>query len=108
MSRARRHSAVFARADGPRSNCADACPQCSSSRLLVMQVRAAEMIDVVSDIPGAALERLPRAYSLALRLRDAGVPAELIADCLDIAPEGIDSLLRLAEAKLAAVQTDIV
>lgn len=54
----------------------------------------------------AALQRIPRPYSLALRLRDAGVPDNLIADCLDIEPEALQPLLRLAEAKLAAVQSD--
>lgn len=56
----------------------------------------------------AALQRIPRPYSLALRLRDAGVPGTLIADCLDIEPEALGPLLRLAEAKLAAAQNDDV
>ncbi len=65
------------------------------------------MISVVSDSRGLALERIPRPYSLALRLRDAGVPAALIADCLDIEPEAVDPLLLVAEAKLATAQTNI-
>ncbi len=66
------------------------------------------MMGVVSESRVAALERIPRAYSLALRLRDAGVPPELIADCLDIEPEAVDSLLRVAEAKLATAQSNII
>ncbi len=51
-----------------------------------------------------ALGRLPRAYSLALRLRDAGVGGALIAECLDIEPEALEPMMLLAEAKLAAVE----
>lgn len=61
---------------------------------------------LMSEDRAAALQRIPRAYSLALRLRDAGVPGQLIADCLDIEPEALGPVLRLAEAKLAAVQSD--
>lgn len=52
----------------------------------------------------SALRRLPRAYSLALRLRDAGVDGALIAECLDIEPEALEPMLLVAEAKLAAVE----
>ncbi len=105
---ARRYGADLLAADGPQPSCADAGPDRSSGRLLVTQVGTAEMIDVVSEVRAAAFEGLPRAYSLALRLRDAGVSTELIADCLDIAPEGVDPLLRVAEAKLAALQINFV
>lgn len=50
-----------------------------------------------------ALSRLPPAYSLALRLRDARLPADLIAECLAVEPEAVGPLLLLAEAKLAAL-----
>jgi hypothetical protein len=51
-----------------------------------------------------ALRRLPNPYSLALRLRDAGVDDTLICTYLAIQPEALPALLRLAEAKLAAVR----
>lgn len=51
-----------------------------------------------------ALRRLPRSYSLALRLRDAGVADEVMCDYLDVEPEGLPSLLRLAEAKLSVLE----
>lgn len=58
----------------------------------------------VSDDPDhryeAALRRLPEAYSLALRLRDAGVADEVICDYLHIEREGLDCLLELAHKKL--------
>lgn len=52
----------------------------------------------------AALAKIPRPYPLALRLREQGVSRELIAECLEMEPEGLELLLHLAEAKLAAVQ----
>ncbi len=42
---------------------------------------------------------LPAGYALALRLRERGRTAE-IPGLLDIAPEAVPTLLRLAEAKL--------
>ncbi len=54
-----------------------------------------------ADPRAVALSRLPSAHSLALRLRDAGLPAELIAECLGIEPEALGPLLVVAEDKLA-------
>jgi hypothetical protein len=50
----------------------------------------------------AALRQLPEAHSLALRLRSAGVADEVVCDYLHIEPEGLDTLLRVAEEKLDA------
>ncbi|MGH3516609.1 MAG: hypothetical protein ACRDQ7_04195 [Haloechinothrix sp.] len=50
-----------------------------------------------------ALRRIPRVYSLALRLREAGVPDELIAECVSVEPEALGPLYLVAEAKLAYV-----
>jgi hypothetical protein len=55
------------------------------------------------DPRAEALLRLPVSYSLALRLRDAGLSQELIAECLGIEPEALGPLLVVAEAKLAAI-----
>ncbi|MGH3527865.1 MAG: hypothetical protein ACRDS0_18220 [Pseudonocardiaceae bacterium] len=49
------------------------------------------------------MRHLPGAYSLALRLRDAGLPDELIAECLAMEQEALEPLLDVAEAKLAAI-----
>ena len=49
-----------------------------------------------------ALRRLPDAHSLALRLRDAGVADEVICGYLQIEPEGLDSVIELAQQKLDA------
>ena len=51
----------------------------------------------------AALARLPEAYAAALRLRARGLSDSEIAQTLELEPEGVPTLLRLAEAKLAAV-----
>lgn len=50
-----------------------------------------------------AMRHLPGIYSLALRLRDAGLANELIAECLAVEREALDLLLQVAEAKLAAI-----
>ena len=42
------------------------------------------------------LQRLPLRYSLALRLRDAGVNDAVICTYLEIEPEGLPTLLALA------------
>lgn len=49
----------------------------------------------------AALRQLPEAHSLALRLKSAGVADEVVSGYLHIEPEGLDTLLRVAEQKLA-------
>jgi hypothetical protein len=50
-----------------------------------------------------ALERLPAAYAEALRLREHGEADEAIAAQLGIEPEAVAPLVRVAEAKLAAL-----
>ena len=49
----------------------------------------------------AAIELLPEAYAVALRLRDDGLGPAEIATRLGIAPEAVASTLELADAKLA-------
>lgn len=60
------------------------------------------MDDERIDTYEAALRRLPQSYSLALRLKDAGVADAVVCDYLHIEPEGLDILLQLANEKLAA------
>jgi DNA-directed RNA polymerase specialized sigma24 family protein len=50
-----------------------------------------------------AIAGLPATYAEALRLRDKGLTGVHIAELLDVPPESVDPLLRLAEAKLAAL-----
>jgi hypothetical protein len=50
-----------------------------------------------------AIAELPMAYAVALRLRDAAADQETIARALDIDPEGVPGVLRIGEAKLAAL-----
>ena len=51
-----------------------------------------------------ALRKLPLPYSLALRLRDAGVARDMICEYVGVEDAALDSLFRLAEAKLIALQ----
>jgi len=73
------------------------------------EVVAAGVHGCPADDPSArrrraeAIRRLPGAYSLALRLREAGLADDLIAECLAMQRESLDPLLQVAEAKLAAI-----
>ena len=49
-----------------------------------------------------ALRRLPLPYSLALRLREAGVAADVICQYVNVNRAGLTGLYRIAEAKLVA------
>ena len=51
-----------------------------------------------------ALRRLPLPYSLALRLRDAGVSADVICQYVNVEQAALDGLYRIAEAKFLAAQ----
>jgi len=55
----------------------------------------------VIDAGELALRRLPEAYSLALRLRRAGTADEVICDYLRIEPEALETLVEIAQRKLA-------
>jgi hypothetical protein len=54
-----------------------------------------------------ALRKLPLPYSLALRLRDAGVAADVICQYVNVERAALDGLYRIAEAKLLAAQKAI-
>lgn len=49
-----------------------------------------------------ALRELPLPYSLALRLRDAGVAPDVVSEYLGIDESALDGFYRMAEEKLAA------
>lgn len=51
-----------------------------------------------------ALRSLPLPYSLALRLRDAGVAPDAICEYLGVDMTSLAGLYRIAEAKLAAAK----
>jgi hypothetical protein len=52
-----------------------------------------------------ALRKLPLPYSLALRLRDAGVAPDVVCEYLHIDEASLEGFYHIAEAKLAAAQT---
>jgi hypothetical protein len=66
-------------------------------------MHADQMADELSERE-QALRRLPLPYSLALRLRDAGVAAEVICQYVNVEWAALDGLYRIAEAKLLAAQ----
>lgn len=49
-----------------------------------------------------SLERLPLPYAVALRLRDAGVADDMIAERVGVDRAALPTFMRVAEAKLAA------
>ena len=51
-----------------------------------------------------ALRRLPLPYSLALRLREAGVAGDVISEYVNVEETALVDLYRIAEAKLVAAQ----
>jgi hypothetical protein len=51
-----------------------------------------------------ALRKLPLPYSLALRLRDAGVAPDAVSEYVGVEEAALEGLYSLAEAKLAAAQ----
>jgi hypothetical protein len=66
-------------------------------------MHAAHVADELSQRE-RALRRLPLPYSLALRLRDAGISADVISQYVNVEQDALDGLYRMAEAKLLAVQ----
>jgi hypothetical protein len=53
-----------------------------------------------------SLERLPLPYATALRLRDAGIADELIAESVGLDQAALPTFMRVAEAKLAAASDE--
>jgi hypothetical protein len=66
-------------------------------------MHAAQMANELSQRE-RALRRLPLPYSLALRLRDAGIAADVICQYVNVELEALDGLYRIAEAKLLVAQ----
>jgi hypothetical protein len=52
----------------------------------------------------AALRKLPVPYSLALRLRKAGVARQVICEYVGVEDSSLDGVYRIAEEKLVALQ----
>jgi hypothetical protein len=53
------------------------------------------------------LERLPLPYATALRLRDAGIADEVIADCVGVELDALPTFMQVAYAKLRAASREI-
>jgi hypothetical protein len=67
-------------------------------------MQAAQMDDKTSERE-LALRKLPLTYSLALRLRDAGVAPEVIGEYVGIDEAALRGVFRIAEAKLLAARS---
>lgn len=52
----------------------------------------------------SALRKLPLPYSLALRLRDAGVAPEVVSEYVGVDEAALEGVYRIAEAKLTSVE----
>ena len=50
----------------------------------------------------SALRKLPLPYSLALRLREAGVAPQVVSEYVGVEEAALDGVYRIAEAKLSA------
>jgi hypothetical protein len=60
------------------------------------------MLGMASDARrGESLQRLPLPYATALRLRDAGIADEVIAECVGVDVDALPTFMRVAEAKFA-------
>jgi hypothetical protein len=70
------------------------------------RVHADEVADELSSHEGA-LRKLPLPYSLALRLRDAGVAPELVSEYVWVDEAALDGVYRIAEAKLSAAEQSL-
>lgn len=55
----------------------------------------------------SALRKLPLPYSLALRLRDAGVAPEVVSEYVGVEEAALDGVYRIAEAKLMSAQASV-
>jgi hypothetical protein len=53
-----------------------------------------------------SLQLLPLPYATALRMRDAGIDDELIAECVGVDLDTLPTFMRVAEAKLAAASVE--
>ena len=69
-----------------------------------MTVEVVQMTGELSERE-QVLRRLPLPYSLALRLRDAGVAAEVICVYLNVERAALDGFYRIAEAKFIVQST---
>jgi hypothetical protein len=52
----------------------------------------------------SALRKLPLPYSLALRLREAGVAPEVVSEYVGVDEAALAGVYRIAEAKLSAAE----
>lgn len=107
----------FRRAASRRS-CRQEAETCCGKRRAAARTRSIRNAKPVTMMFGAqeadelsereqALSRLPLPYSLALRLRDAGVAADVICLYVNLEVAAMDGFYRIAEAKLLEARKEI-
>jgi hypothetical protein len=70
---------------------------------LTLRVHSGYVADQLSAHE-SALRKLPLPYSLALRLRDAGVAPEIVSEYIGVDEAALDGVYRIAEAKLMSAR----
>jgi hypothetical protein len=72
----------------------------------LVTLRTAHAGEVADELTSheSALRKLPLPYSLALRLRDAGVAPDVICEYVGVDEAALDGVYRIAEAKLSAAE----
>ena len=71
-----------------------------------MQAHADEVADGLSSHE-SALRKLPLPYSLALRLREAGVAPDVVSEYVGVDEAALAGVYRIAEAKLSAAEQSL-
>ena len=56
----------------------------------------------------SALRKLPLPYSLALRLRDAGVAPDVVSEYVGVDEAALEGIYRIAEAKLISTEGQLL
>jgi hypothetical protein len=56
----------------------------------------------------SALRKLPLPYSLALRLRDAGVAPEVVSEYVGVDESALEGIYRIAEEKLISTEGQLL
>jgi hypothetical protein len=72
----------------------------------LVTLRTAHAGEVADELTShqSALRKLPLPYSLALRLREAGVAPEVVSEYVGVDEAALDGIYRIAEAKLSAAE----
>jgi hypothetical protein len=92
---------------GLRDRVVDSKPDWGSGLPQFRNATSVKLSSVSTDARRAeSLQRLPLPYATALRMRDAGIIDEVIAECVAVDVDALPTFMRVAEAKLAAASRE--